>query len=199
VYIQSSGPVVTPGSCWEAPQSGRRVWHIGLYALSLCVKCVSRRFVQEPCSLRGHHAGSFPSFLPPSPSGFTYFPAFVSSAYKRDLAKRKRKRKNKKEKNRKHLVGHLRPRPPCSSPAPVSSPPPISAPSILFSHRTSLLRASSIPPLFSPACSPSLLYLLLSISLYYLFFFFFFFFLCLANGGSVMLLRQVCQCSPACV
>jgi hypothetical protein len=64
---------------------------------------VSCHFVQEPYSLRGHHAGLFPSILHPSLSGFTYFPAFVSSAYKRDLAK---KRKKKKEKGKEKEILH---------------------------------------------------------------------------------------------
>jgi hypothetical protein len=90
----------------------------------------------------------FPSFLHPSPSSLIYFPAFVSSAYKRDLAKEK-----EKEKKRKHFIGLLHLYPLSASPTPVSSSLVISAPSILFPHHTPLLRASSIPPLFSPACS----------------------------------------------
>jgi hypothetical protein len=77
------------------PQSSHHIWYIGLYALSLCVKSVSCHLIQEPYLLRGHYARSFPSFLYPSLSSFTYFPTFVSSTYKRDLAKRKRKRKEK--------------------------------------------------------------------------------------------------------
>jgi hypothetical protein len=183
------------------PQSSHHVWHIGLYALSLCVKSVSRRFVQEPCSLRGHHARSFPSFLHPSPSGFTYFPAFVSSVYKRDLAtkKGKEKKKKKKEKKRKYFIGRLYPYPLSASPMPISSPPLISAPSILFPHRTPLLHASSIPPLFPSACNPSLLYLLLLLS------FFFFFFSLFSHWGErhtppsgLSMFPSLCSASEGC-
>jgi hypothetical protein len=103
MYIQSSGLVVTPGSCWEVPQSGCHIYYISPYALSLCIKSILHHFVQEPYSLRGYHAGSFLSFLHPSTSGFIYFPTFVSSAYKRDLAKKRKKRKKGKEKEKKTL------------------------------------------------------------------------------------------------
>jgi hypothetical protein len=148
VYIQSSGPVITLGSCWEVPPSGYYVWHIGLYTLSLCVKSISHHFVQEPYLLRGYYAGLFPSFLYPSLSSFTYFPAFVSSVYKRYLVKEK-----EKEKKRKHFIGYLHPYLPSASPVPISLPPLISAPSILFPYCTPLLCTSSILPLFLPACS----------------------------------------------
>jgi hypothetical protein len=43
---------------------------------------ISRRLFQEPCSLFGHLAGSFPHFLHPSPPMFSLFPAFISSKIK---------------------------------------------------------------------------------------------------------------------
>jgi hypothetical protein len=181
VYIQSSGLVVTPGSCWEAPQSGRRVWHIGLYALSLCVKSISRRFVQEPCLLRGHHAGSFPSFLLPSPSGFTYFPAFVSSAYKRDLAKEKEKGKTKKKRKGNTLsaiFAHAR-RPPLPRPClrlRSSHPPQFSPAIILHCSAPRLSRLSSHPPTSLRFSIYFSIYFFLLSFLFFFFFFFFFFF-----------------------
>jgi hypothetical protein len=188
MYIQSSGLVVTPGSSWEVPQSGYHVWHIGLYALSLCIKSISRHFVQEPCLLRGHCAGSFPSFLLPSPSSFTYFPTFVSSAYKRDLAKEKEKEKQKRK--GKEILRQP------SSPAPAvhlfhaclhlhSSQPPQSFPPIVLHCSTPRLsRLSS----YLPASLDFSIYLFL---LSFFFFFFFFFFFALWGGALCSSVRSV--------
>jgi hypothetical protein len=71
-------PGVRPGSHWVSPRAVSWVW--GCRPPSLVVlSSISRRLFQEPCTLGGHLAGSFPPILHPSPTIFIYFSTFISS------------------------------------------------------------------------------------------------------------------------
>jgi hypothetical protein len=65
-------PGVRPGSYWVSPRAVS--WVRGCRPPSLVVlSSVSRRLFQEPCTLGGHLAGSFPPILHPSPPIFKPF------------------------------------------------------------------------------------------------------------------------------
>jgi hypothetical protein len=133
-----------------------------------------------------------PLLPPPFPIQFYIFSHLCFLRVQKTFSKKKKKKE--KEKIRKHFVGHLHPRLPSASPMPLSAPPLISAPQssspiILHCSAPRLSYLSSHPP--APCASLSTSFIIV--------FFFFLFFFYLAIGGSVMLLHQVCQCSPACV
>jgi hypothetical protein len=140
-----------------SPRAVSEVW--GCRPPSLVVlSSISRRLFQEPCTLGGHLAGSFPPILHPSPPTFNpffhlYFP---------------RKARQNKNKNRRNVIlplGLLRPRTPRLSPLPhqwcwppyrprpVSQPCPVSpalSPLLLPSYP-----ACTLPLLSSLPCSSS--------------------------------------------
>jgi hypothetical protein len=79
IYIKS-GLGITPGTCWDVPQSGHHFLAVWPPPHSIMFRSISHHHVQEPCLLRGHLARLFPSFLLPSPPIFSHFAAFISSA-----------------------------------------------------------------------------------------------------------------------
>jgi hypothetical protein len=65
-------PGVRPGSYWVSPRAISWVWGCRPPSLVM-LSSISRRLFQEPCTLGGHLAGSFPPFLHPSPPIFKPF------------------------------------------------------------------------------------------------------------------------------
>jgi hypothetical protein len=135
-------PGVRPGSYWVSPRAVSWVW--GCRPPSLVVlSSVSRRLFQEPCTLGGHLAGSFPPFLHPSPPIFKpffrlYFPHKVKQDETKETLYRRRA---------------------TSAPALLDSLPSVSPPSALLSLLPSssfLTRRLRAPPLPHPSTTPVL-------------------------------------------
>jgi hypothetical protein len=133
---------VRPGSYWVIPRAVSWVW--GCRPPSLVVlSSVSRRLFQEPCTLGGHLAGSFPPFLHPSPPIFKpffrlYFPHKVKQDETKETLYRRRA---------------------TSAPALLDSLPSVSPPSALLSLLPSssfLTRRLRAPPLPHPSTTPVL-------------------------------------------
>jgi hypothetical protein len=143
-----------------------------------------------------------PLLPPPFPIRFYIFFRLCFLRVQKRFSKRKRKGKTKKKRkgNTSSAVFARARRPPLLRPCLHlrSSHPPLSSPPIVpHCSAPHLSRLSSHPPASLRFSIYFSIYFFL-LSFFFVFCFFFFFFL-FSHWGSVMLLRQVCQCSPACV